>query len=196
MKKYLIIFAFILSSSIASAQESIFHIGWDVAVPTGELEEYIGEVSARGLTIGGRKFLYDFISVGGKTGWQTFYARYDGTQEVNENLDITGVQLRYLNVFPIMANVFYYLGQDEGVRPYLGTNVGITFSTQRTEIGLFSASQNSTHFGIAPEVGVLIPIGLAGGGLIVSARYEQAFKSDNNFQIQYFTFNLAFNFAH
>ena len=197
MKKIILFTSLWVSTLATSAQESIFQIGWDVAIPTGDLkEEYIDEVSFRGVTIGGRKFLTDFFSVGGKGGWQTFYTRFDGTYEVDENTDLTGTQLRYLNVYPIQANFHYYLGEDEGIRPYLGANFGIVFANQRTDIGIFTVGQNSTHFGVSPEVGILIPVGLAGGGVILSGKYEQAFKTNKtNIHIQYFSVNLNFMFA-
>ena len=197
MKKLFILSFLFMGTLAASAQESIFQIGWDVAIPTGDLkEQYIDEPSFRGVTIGGRKFLTDFFSVGGKAGWQTFYTRFDGTYQIDENADITGTQLRYLNIYPIQANFHYYLGQDEGVRPYLGANVGVVFANQRTDVGIFTIGQNSTHFGVSPEVGVLIPIGLAGGGVIISGKYEQAFQTNKtDIHYQYFSVNLHFLFA-
>ncbi len=197
MKKYIIIIVASIGSLAATAQESIFQIGWDVAIPTGDLEEkYMDEVSFRGVTIGGRKFLTDFFSLGGKAGWQTFYTRFDGTYEIDDHSSLNGTQLRYLNVYPIQGNFHYYLGQDEGVRPYLGANLGVVFVNQRTDVGIFTVGQNSTHFGVSPEIGVLIPVGIAGGGVIVSGKYEQAFQSSkNNMHIQYFSINLQFMFA-
>jgi hypothetical protein len=199
MKKVTLIMTLGLLSTISlKAQESIFQISWDIAFPVGELkDQYISDASARGISIGGRKFIFDWFSVGGKAGWQTFTQRVAGTESIDPTLDLTGTQLRYVNIFPVMANFHYYLGQDEGIRPYIGANIGVSFVTQQTDIGLWTINDNSTHFGLAPEVGVLIPIGIAGGGMSISAKYEQAFKSNNKFdmQIQYFSMNLGFIFA-
>ncbi|MFY0627358.1 MAG: hypothetical protein JXR07_13740 [Reichenbachiella sp.] len=197
-KTVLIIILFVASLSALKAQMSIFQVSWDIAFPMGEIkDQYIDEASMRGISIGGRKFVYDWFSFGGKAGWQTFNQKLSGTQIVNETTDLTGTQFRYVNAFPIMANAHFYMGQDEGIRPYIGTNVGVTFVTQRTDVGLWTVSDNSTHFGIAPEIGVLIPIGIAGGGISLSAKYEQAFKSNNAFDmhIQYLTASIGFIFA-
>lgn len=199
MKKLIpIIIIILLSSGMTKAQMSIFQVSWDVAIPTGELKNnYIDQTSARGFSIGGRKFIYDFFSVGGKGGWQTFNQKLTGTQKVDGTTDLTGTQFRYVNAFPLMVNAHFYLGEDEGIRPYVGINTGVTFITQQTDIGLWTVGDNSTHFGLAPEVGVLIPIGIAGGGVSLSAKYEQAFKSNNAADIhyQYFSVSLGFIFA-
>ncbi|UXX78173.1 hypothetical protein N7E81_12465 [Reichenbachiella carrageenanivorans] len=181
MKKYIIIALVAgLTHFNAAAQMSVFHIDWNVGLPVGDLQDFIEDESYRGLRIGGRAFIYDYLSVGGEGGWQVYYDTQDGTQRIETEdgiFDLTGKQYRYLNTYPLMANIHFYLGEDYGVRPYIGTNAGVTFVNQRIAFGIYDVSETSTHFSIAPEIGAFIPIGVAGGGINIGARYDHIFKT-------------------
>ncbi|WP_420581315.1 hypothetical protein [Reichenbachiella sp.] len=196
MKKYILIALVIgLAHSTASAQMSVFKIDWNVGVPMGDMKDFIENESYRGIRIGGRAWIYDELSVGGEAGWQVFNGKWRGTQNVNGNIDASGTQFRYMNIYPVMANIHYYLGEDGGMRPYLGTNAGVTFINTRTEFGLWAVSETSTHFSVAPEIGAFIPVGVAGAGLNIGARYDVAFKTSKlDMNVQSFSFFLGFIF--
>jgi outer membrane protein len=181
-------------TTMASAQESVFSIGWNVAIPTGELKEYIDVTSARGVRIGGRKWIYDNLSVGGEGGWQIFYNKYTGTENIDGTTDISGTFFKYVNAYPLMANVHFYLGDDGGVRPYLGTNIGVTFVNKKTDVGIWTVSDTHTQFTLAPEVGAFIPVGVAGAGLNLGFKYEYSFKTSDIGATPYASFFLAFAF--
>lgn len=193
MKKILFSLLFIGFALTSQAQYSVYHLNWNVGLPTGDLKNYIDDPSALGFSFGGRHFIYDFFSVGGSFGWQTFDQKISGTQE-NGNIQLTGTQFRYVNTYPLMFNVHYYLGEDGGIRPYLGTGVGVTWVNERTDMGIYTSEIRSTHFGLAPEVGVIIPFGASDVGLLLGAKYEQAFKSSNDRHISYLSFNIALAF--
>ncbi|UXP31358.1 hypothetical protein N6H18_13465 [Reichenbachiella agarivorans] len=192
MKKLILLALFVSCFELAWSQESMFNINWQIATPVGEFKDFIEETSAQGLNIGGRKFFSDFLSVGGYTGWQVYYQKQRGLQHIEDGLDAYGTQIRYINIYPIMANAHLYAGQDGDIRPYLGLNTGVSFVNQKVQIGLWDVSKTTTHFTLAPEVGVFIPIGLYGGGLNFSGRYDQAFQSSNDFHIQGLIFNIGF----
>ncbi|WP_422358544.1 hypothetical protein [Reichenbachiella sp.] len=196
MKKYILIALVIgLINSTASAQMSVFKIDWNVGIPMGDMSDFIEDESYRGVRIGGRAWIYDNFSVGGEGGWQVFNDKWTGTQNVDGNVDVSGTQFRYMNIYPLMANMHFYLGEDGGVRPYIGTNAGVTFINTRTEIGLWAVSETSTHFSIAPEIGTFIPVGVAGAGLNIGGRYDMAFKTNKlDMNVQAFSFFLGFIF--
>lgn len=196
MKKYILIALVIgLVHSTASAQMSVFKLDWNVGIPMGEMSDFIESESYRGFRIGGRGFIYDYLSVGGEGGWQVYNDTWSGTQNIDGNIDVSGTQFRYMNMYPLLANIHFYLGEDGGVRPYLGTNAGVTFINQRTEIGLWAVSETSTHFSVAPEIGAFIPVGVAGAGLNIGGRYDVAFKTNKlDMNVQTFSFFLGFIF--
>lgn len=197
MKKYLLLFVFVTCLFQAKAQTSMFSLDWGIGVPVGDLEEYTDEVSVRGFNIGGRVFLLDFVSVGGYAGWQLFYKSMYGQDKINETVDFFGKQVRHMSVYPIMGNVFYYLGQDGGIRPYIGSNIGLSIINQKTQYGIWEISQTSTHFSIAPEAGVFVPVGLAGGGIKLSGRYDHSFKTNKlDMHVQSFVFTIGFTMAY
>ena len=193
MKKIIITIPFLGFMNASQAQYQLFQVGWNIAIPSGELRDFIDETSTRGFYFGGRHFIFDFVSVGGSFGWQTFNTKFTGTQEI-DNAQITGTQYKYINAYPLQFNSHYYLGDDGGIRPYIGTSVGVTWVNQRVDLGIFTSSDTSTHFAIAPEIGVVIPIGVAGVGAMVAAKYEQAFKSSNNFHVPYLSINISVAF--
>lgn len=197
MKKYILIALVIgLTNFSASAQTSIFKLDWNVGFPLADMSDFIEDESYRGFRIGGRAFVYDYLSVGGEAGWQVFNGSWTGIQNIDGNIDVSGRQFRYMNIYPIMANAHFYLGEDGGVRPYLGTNMGVTFINTRTEIGLWAVTENSTHFALAPEIGALIPVGVAGAGLNIGGRYDIAFKTNKlDMNVQSFSMFLGFIFA-
>lgn len=193
MKKLIIIAIVALFSMNAQAQRSVFQLDWNIAVPMGELADFIEDESYSGLRIGGRGFIYDNFSVGGYTGWQVLYDTFSGTMRIeNEDgiIDLTGDQYRYLNIYPLMVNAHVYVGEDYGVRPYIGTALGMNFVNERIAFGVFDVSQTSTHFALSPEVGAFIPIGVAGGGINLSASYNHIFATEKlDATIQ--TFNIS-----
>ncbi|PIB35153.1 hypothetical protein BFP72_06955 [Reichenbachiella sp. 5M10] len=196
MKKLILLLAIVGCFGSAKAQESMFNINWGISVPVYDLDDYVGGTSASGLNISGRKFIYDFFSVGGYAGWQMYYDKQDGLVQSQPGVDIWGTQLRHINVYPLMVNTHFYLGSDGGVRPYAGVNVGVSFVNQRVQVGLYEVTDTSAHFTISPEIGIYLPVGLAGGGFHISGRYEQAFQSSNDFHVQSVSLNLGFAIAY
>jgi len=193
MKRIIITIFFIGFINVSQAQYSLFNVTWNIAIPSSELKDFIDETSTLGFSFGGRYFIYDYVSVGGSFGWQTFDTKFTGTQSI-DNVQITGTQFKYINTYPLQVNSHYYLGKDGGIRPYIGTSVGLTWVNQRVDLGIFTNSDVSTHFSIAPEVGVIIPLGASGVGAMVAAKYEQAFKSSNDFNITFWSISLSLAF--
>jgi len=57
------------------------------------------------------------------------------------------------------------------VRPYAGLNAGAYFISQRFTIGLKDFNASDWQLGLAPEVGVLIPLG-QGWNAMVTGKYQ------------------------
>jgi hypothetical protein len=196
MKKILILALFICSIQTLKAQESMFNLNWGIGIPVGEFTKYVEEPSFSGFSIGGRKFIYDFVSVGGYAGWQLYYDKQYGLHHVSEGLDVYGRQLRHVNVYPVMGSVHLYGGQDGGIRPYFGANVGLSFVNEKLQYGIWEFSSTSTNFTIAPELGIFFPVGLAGGGFNLSVKYDEAFKSaKNDYHVQSFLISIGYGLA-
>ena len=130
----------------------------------------------------------DNISVGLYFGWNVFAEKTDSLISF-QRADVSGVQYRYVNAFPIMATAHYYLGQRRGIRPYVGTGLGTIHSKYRLEIGTVAFEANQWHLAVAPEIGVIIPVNWNARAMI-NARYNYGFKA-NNIKLSYWTIGVG-----
>jgi outer membrane protein W len=73
-------------------------------------------------------------------------------------VDISGDQFRYVNSWPMLANATYFFGNQGGLRPFLGANVGAYVMQHRMDVGLYTIEETNVHFGFGPEAGVAIPV--------------------------------------
>ena len=100
-----------------------------------------------------------------------------------------------------MANMHYYFGKRRDVRFYVGANAGLYYILQRLDLGVWRIDSDNWHFGLAPEVGVLIPLADGQTQFFVNAKYNYAFDSgtglgnkDDNYY-SYWGINFGFAFS-
>jgi len=192
MKKYFYIIAFTLLSS-ASYGQSMFAITYDIGLPVGSTSDYISKASFRGFGMEFRGFLYDNLSYGASFNWAVLYEELPAQEWTIEGDTRTayGRQFRYINSFPIMATMHYYFGEWDETRFYAGAGIGPQKIDQRTEVGLYSLTSNKWRFGLAPEVGVLIPINF-NSSLNLAVKYQYAVKAGDAESVSYLNFKIGF----
>jgi outer membrane protein W len=170
---------------------------YQISFPLGDTKDYTNATSFRGF---GLDFRYTFeknTSVGLTLGWNVFEERRTETAQLGTQNPgaITGTQDRYLNAFPIMANVHYYFGERGGVRPYVGLNAGGIVMNQRFEIGIVALQNDGWEWGIAPEVGIIIPMDRE-WAIMVNGKYNYAFTGESVFETDinhsYLGLNIGF----
>ena len=167
-----------LPGSSALAQQYISLLTYNVGIPVGDTEDYISDISWLGFTIEGRRFRdYESrVTWGLSLSWQVLWQTETSTFTIQDlNTTVTGNQRRYINSFPLLLTGHVYLGPDDGFQLYVGGGAGIYYIIQRFEIGVYAAEENNFHFGLAPEVGFMFPLGSSKGTL--SARFNYAFAS-------------------
>ncbi len=181
-----------------SAQRYMTVLTYNTALPTGNTGDFISEYSWRGFAIEGRRFVQKNLSIGINLGWNIFDEKNGETIHL-DNGAVSGTQIRYLNSFPIMVNAHYYFGNRRSFRGFLGLNVGTYAINQRFDIGIWTVNNNNWHFGVAPEIGFIIPAGRQ-TSVIFSVKYNYAFSSgtplnggDSN-DHSYIGFNLGLAF--
>ena len=136
----------------------------------------VNNASFRGGSFEGRGFVSDQISVGGWISWEVFKERLDNVTYNGNGVDVTGTQVRYINMLPILVTSHYYMGDFAEVTPYFGGGLGAYRSLQRTEIGLVAFSNDNWHFGFAPEIGAFLPLSYS-SGLNLAVKYHVATKT-------------------
>jgi hypothetical protein len=152
---------------------------YSVSIPSGDTKTFVDEISWRGVGLDYRYLIDRKYSVGLFFGWNVFYQRTNKTTEI-ENGAVTGTSDRYLNFFPIMANIHYYFGERKSVRPYVGLNAGGYYVNQRFAIGVFLWEDDSWQWAIAPEAGVAIPVE-RDFGILLNGKYNYAFTGQSVF---------------
>jgi hypothetical protein len=112
---------------------------------------------------------------------------------IKDNFTLTGDQYRYQNEFPMMVRGMRLFGAPEGVRPFIGAGIGVTYDIRRTDIGLYSVTADAWHFTMAPEIGINIPAGEK--LLTASVRYHYGVKARDLGEVSYISFNLGIKFV-
>jgi outer membrane protein W len=179
MKFKIFITALLLMSISLSAQQFLGVVSYSMGLGTGNTGDFISDYSFKGFQFEGRSFTNRNWTFGGTFGWNIF------DEQINELVhlengeavsDVQGTQVRYVNSFPIMANGHYYFfKRKDPVRPFIGMNVGLYYISQRFQMGIYEVNESNWHFGFAPEVGFLIPVGSV--AIIANAKYNYALSA-------------------
>lgn len=190
--KYILTILVALFISAAGYSQSLYSLNYTMSLGIGDQGDYISSASFRGLTFDGRGFISDQFSMGGVFTWSTFYEKLGGATVTEGTTTLTGTQYRYINAFPMLLTAHYYTSSDPyDTRAYLGGGLGAYKINQRTNIGTWAVVDDYWHFGIAPEVGVLIPLNMD-TKLNISLKYNHAFKTKNTINYSWFALNVGF----
>ena len=134
-------------------------------------------------------------SFGFNMGWNVLNEKNEFGTERNTislpNADITGTQLRYFNTVPLLANASYYFGSRGGIRPYVGVNAGTYYIERRVDIGVVGIVEDNWHFGWAPEVGLVVPLGRPEVALLTTIRYNWAFSAGGTGDQKFWGFSIG-----
>jgi outer membrane protein W len=155
---------------------------YQVSFPLGDTKDFIKDVSWRGFGLDFRYTVQKDVSVGFVTGWNIFYEQINETTQLQGNTPgaITGLSNRYTNFVPVMLNAHYYLGEKGQYRPYIGLCAGGYYVDQEMQIGIADVINDSWEWGIAPELGIIIPV-QRDLGIVVAAKYNYIFTNETIF---------------
>ena len=186
---------FVLAGN-ANAQAQSNRLWWAFtyqgALSSGDTKNFVDQFSWRNVGLEGRSFMNPDLSVGVFFGWNVFNDEGEGLVSLG-SADISGYQYRFVNAFPMLLTAHYYLGDRTGPRAFVGTGVGTYWIENRMELGLTAVTVDNWHFGLAPEVGLMIPT--AGfSEAYLSAKYNYAFES-GGITHSYWTFGVGIGTA-
>lgn len=201
MKKYFLISIIALCAvffaNTANAQmETHWEVQWNIAVPTGDFEQFINETSIRGLEFGGNYHFETNVTLGGAIGYGAFFKKTGKMTIQYENNTVTAVHFRDLYSYFIMAEAGYAYQSDFPVTPYARIGIGAYYTELVTQVGLLYWRDESWNFGVRPEIGALIQVPNSGIGFIVNAKYNAAVNYTTNLDnLNYFTFGVGMIFG-
>ena len=171
----------------------IWNFQWAIAFPMGETSDFIDQASVRGFGLEGRGYITDRITLGGRGAWQTFYKDFGWVTTEFENATIHGYKRRYINTIPLTANAHYYFGYGL-VLPYIGVGLGAYYIESRDYMGIYYVQEKAWHFGVAPEVGVVIPFGNSNTGFNIAAKYQYAAKTKDTQSVSWIELNVGLSY--
>jgi hypothetical protein len=171
-------FLMLLSSSSFGQGGGVWNFTWDIGFAVGETADFISQPSLRGFAIEGRGYVSSRFLVGGRGAWNVFYEDFGWVTEPVEGTSATinGYKRRYMNTIPLMVTGHYEFGRG-AVLPYIGFGVGTYYIETRDFMGIYYVQQKAWHFGVYPELGIVIPFGSGGAGVNINAKYNYAAKT-------------------
>lgn len=179
MKKYLLICLLLVAGTAGvNAQASMTSLQYSVAFPSGDLHDFIGKTSWRGINFDYRRGFTDNWSAGLSLGYQLFYEAKENATYERGTMALTGNQYRYVNSAPMTANLQYNFSPGQTISPYAGLGVGTLFRETVMDIGLYRFSDESWHFALRPEVGLLFEPE-PGVGVNINVKYMSAMKTED-----------------
>lgn len=173
-------------------QRAFFFLEYNLSMPVGSTHDFAGNFSGRGVALDFRYLLWDQVSLGMRMGWHVFSDKVSGTA-TSGGVTLTSTQIRNLNIFPLAVTGAYHF-QPVGKRslvPFVGLGLGPYYAERLADLSHFAVIDDGFHFGITPEVGVLIP--LVRSVITVNARFNYLFESVKADEA-YFNFNVGLDF--
>ena len=197
MKKFTIVIAGILATQSMLAQElnlnfkSLMSFNYSVAVPVGNLGDFISKTSPRGFSFEYKKALTPNFYIGGETGFNNFYEDLGNGTFEKGTASITGYQTRYNTSLPFLVTADYFYQENDKFKPYLSLGIGTIYDNREVDLGLLTDSADAWFFAIKPEVGVLFNIN-SFSGIKIGAKYYQTFDARDLDAYSYFSFNIGY----
>lgn len=195
MKK---IFSLLLLPVICSQginAQSSFTMSYPIGIPMGDLSDYIGAVSYRGINLEFNRRIKDNLEVGLETGWNVFYEKQAEKVYTDGTASISGVQFRYTNAVPIIAGAKFIKSiSGKPMTPYIGVGLGTLYVDRSTDFGLYRITIDAWQFCIRPELGFIYKAE-RGVGFFVGGKYYAAFGTDDLDGQSYLTINIGVVFS-
>jgi hypothetical protein len=189
MKKNIITLIVLFFALSLSAQDVIWKMTYDVAFPFSSTKEFADQVSWRGAALDVDRLVNDNLAIGLGFSWSTFVEKESDSYYEGNNLLLHGTQVRYINTVPLLARFSYYKPLDV-VDTYFTLGVGTTWQELRREIGTFAFTGSYWQFALAPEIGVLFPVGNT--FMTAKVRYLHSFETSDAPALSYLAIGLGF----
>jgi len=195
LRKLLPLALLALSPVITRAQgENIYMLEYSIAVPVGDLRDFINDPSFRGFNFGYRNMVDNNVALGVDIGWQTFFEKknlatyYDGTAA------LTGTQYRYTNCFTASMQADYVWGDGKDLRPFIGAGLGTFYCRRTLDMGLYRLEKRPWQFLIQPEAGISLYLA-NGNALILSTNFYWGMKTKELESQSFVGFGLTYAFS-
>ena len=178
----------LLISNGAQAQQWFWGMSYGMTVPTSETKDFTSGTSWRNWGVDVLARVRPNTALGVSFGWNVF-DEITTTVSSLDNVDVGGTQFRWINSFPMLVTARQFMGPPGGIRPFVGVGVGTQLVKQRVDVGQWRFSDDTWHFAVAPEIGVVFPFGYDAKWFL-NAKYNFAAKASDR-KHSYFGFNIG-----
>jgi len=179
MKKTISILLLTFALTGSSYAQTIFGLSYEPATPLGDMTNFIGATSLRGLSGSANWFITNKISAGLTLQWTGFYEKEERETWDFDGYAITANAWKEFYIWSVYANGKYQFKdvEEEGsFVPYIGLNVGTMYIDQNAQVGTYEIKEKNWRFAFAPEAGFRLPMGIEKQwGFNVMLRYQIAF---------------------
>ena len=179
-----------------------YTISYGMAVPLGDIKDFISKTSFKGASFDAQIFVADNVAVGLNVGWSQLYGDVVNSTfyDPSNGFAMNAYNYKYVDFVPMRATAFYHLNPDGIVQPYLGIGIGTNYMQQHIVIQELDYYSHQWGFLLAPEVGTFIRFGQNSNiGAHISASYLWSTnkfdfnnKSYKNFQALQVNVGLSF----
>lgn len=190
MKKIILLALISGAFAVSTNAQTSFSLQYSMGFG-GTINNYITSTSWRGVTLEYKFYPQPNISVGIDASWNHFYERRAFDTYTSGTASYSGVQFRYAEAIPIYLTTTYYLSPGEKINPFIGVGIGTMYLDRYTDMGIFRVSNDSWHFAMKPEAGVRVNLS-PDMDLTLAFRYNNAFKTEDDNNQNYMTFNVGF----
>lgn len=174
--------------------QSSFTASYPISFPMGDLSDYIGQTSFRGVTMEFTKRQKKNLDIGLEFSWHTFYERQDKKVYTEGTASVSGIQYRYTNTMPLLAGVKYYKETDGNFMPFAGLGLGTLYVNRSTDLGMYRITNETWQFALRPELGVTFKAG-PGVSAVLGVKYYAGFGTDDLDGQSYISVNLGLMFS-
>ena len=177
-------------------------LSYTTAQPSGDASDFANNFSWLGFTVEGDWFLRPNISAGFISGWQEIYKEQGGDSFTFASGAVSASRTyRHIGSLPILARARYWTGTPgDKAHMFAGLGLGTYWMKQTVDLGIYTADENHWHFGVAPEVGVLVKTGYDIGWTL-NARYNYPvaagdYLAGKSASWSYWGFGIGFSYTH
>jgi opacity protein-like surface antigen len=175
-----------------SDKKHVIIMMYSMSLPLGDSWDYVGQYGWRGTSFEYRYRILPQFSVGATFGWNMSDDKEKGTW-TQENVTITGTQVRRLDTLTLAATAHAWLTKSDVILPYLGLELGGYWVSRFTNMGWWSLEEEGWHFGIGPELGFLVPANRK-VQFAFSVKYKYLVKTSDLPEEMFLTFNFGMGF--
>ncbi len=212
MKKFIIIgIMVVIATGLTRGQtagtpgyvpSSYYTFSWNVTIPVGDFNKWVGNASVAGFDIGGRYHMKKGLFAGFNMSWQRVWQNYGyETYYGADGSAITATNYRFTWMVPFQAVVAYHFIPEKMVSPYVGLGIGGDYMEHHLLIQEYDIYQDYWDFSLTPEVGALLKFGYYGNwGALVAFNFKWTTNTIdiyNNRQLSYLSMlNLKIGLAY